>query len=64
MHILCKQKKGQKWGKRSKMAKNSLTNPLARAKMEFIALILKIEINKICYFEVSVINIFFQNEKN
>ena len=64
MHILRKQKKGQKWKKRSKKAKNSLGHPLARAKQEFIALILKIKINKICYFKVSVIKIFFQNEKN
>ncbi len=46
-----------------KKAINNPTHPLARAKKEFIALILKIEINKICYFEVSVIKIFFQNEK-
>ncbi len=32
MHILCKQKKGQKWEKRSKKAENSLGHPLARAK--------------------------------
>ena len=49
MHILRKQKKGQKWEKRSKKAKNSLGHPLARAKKEFIALIIKIEINKILF---------------
>ena len=49
MHILRKQKKGQKWEKRSKKAKNSLGHPLARAKKEFIALILNSEINKILF---------------
>ena len=49
MRIRCKQQKGQKWGKRSKKAKNSPTHPLARAKTEIIALILKIEINKILF---------------
>ena len=49
MHILRKQRKGQKWEKRSKKAKNSPTHPLAQAKMEFIALIVKIEINKILF---------------
>ncbi len=63
VHILCKQKKGQKWEKRSKKAKNSPAHPLAQAKKEFIALIIKIEINKIHYFEVSVIKSFFQKEK-
>ena len=64
MHILRKQEKGQKWEKRSKEAKNSLGHPLARAKKEFIALILlKSKLIKY-YFEVSVIKNFFQNEKN
>ena len=40
MHILHKQEKGQKWEKRSKKARNSLRHPLARAKKEFIALII------------------------
>ena len=63
MHILCKQKKGQKWEKRSKKAKNSLGHPLARAKKEFIALIIyKSKLIKY-YFEVSVIKNFFRKEK-
>ncbi len=49
MRILRKQKKGQKWEKRSKKAKNSPAHPLARAKKEFIALQIKIEINKILF---------------
>ena len=49
MRIRRKQEKGQKREKRSKMAKNSLGHPLARAKKEFIALIIKIEINKILF---------------
>ncbi len=49
MHILRKQEKGQKWEKRSKKAKNSLGHPLARAKKEFIALLIKIKIKKILF---------------
>ena len=49
MHVLRKQEKGQKWEKRSKKAKNSLGHPLPQAKKEFIALIIKIEINKILF---------------
>ena len=49
MRIRRKQDKGQKWEKRSKKAKNSLGHPLARAKKEFIALLIKIEINKILF---------------
>ncbi len=49
----CKQmycaKKGQKWEKRSKKAKNSLAHPLVRAKKEFIALRVKIKINEILF---------------
>ncbi len=56
-------KKGQKCEKRSKKAENSPAHPLARAKKEFIALIIKTKITKIYDFEVSVIKIFFQNEK-
>ncbi len=52
-------KEGQNGQGRSKKAENSLGHPLARAKKEFIALRMKIEINKIYYFEVSVIKIFF-----
>ena len=62
-HTAQTKKKGQKWEKRSEKAKNSLGHPLARAKKEFIALIIKIKINKICYFEVSVIKIFFKLKK-
>ena len=43
-------KKRVKNGKKGqKKAKNSLGHPLARAKKEFIALIIKIEINKILF---------------
>ncbi len=49
MHILRKQEKGQKWEKRSKKAKNSLGHRLARAKKEFIPLLIQFEINKILF---------------
>ena len=62
MHVLCKQKMGQKWEKRSEKAKNSLGHPLARAKKDFKALILKSKLIKY-YFEVSVIRLFFKMKK-
>ncbi len=55
-------KKVKKWKIRSKKAKNSPAHPLARAKKQFMALLIKKSKLIKYYFEVSVIK-FFQNEK-